>query len=60
MYKDDLLQDHQKPEVFRQWLSKEPFEIVVDNPFKTLHNCSTKYKEDDYHNAKLLVQMQTQ
>ena len=59
MYKDDLIQDYQKPEVFRQWLSKEPFEIVLDNPFKTLNNCSTKHKEDDYHKAKLLVQMQT-
>ncbi len=60
MYKDDLLQDYQKPEVFRQWLSKEPFEVVLDNPFKTLDNCTTKNKEDDYHNAKLLVQMQTE
>jgi hypothetical protein len=55
MYKDDLLQDHQKPEVFRQWLSKEPYKIVLDNKFKTLNNCTTQAKEESYDNAKLLI-----
>jgi|NGEPerStandDraft_5_1074534.scaffolds.fasta_scaffold03873_3 hypothetical protein len=60
MYKDDLLQDHQKPEVFRKWLSKEPYIIVLDNKFKTLNNCTTQAKEESYHNAKLLIQKQTE
>lgn len=58
MEKDGLLQDHQKPEIFRHWLSKEPYRIVLDNKFKTLENCTTVHKKEAYENAKLLVQKQ--
>jgi hypothetical protein len=58
MYNDDLLQDHQKPEVFRHWLSKEPYKVVLDNKFKTLDNCTTRAKEDSYLDAKQLIQKQ--
>jgi hypothetical protein len=58
MGKDGLLQDHQKPEVFRHWLSKEPYKVVLDNKFKTLDNCTTRAKEDSYLDAKQLLQKQ--
>ncbi len=58
MEKDGLLQDHQKPEVFRHWLSKEPYKVVLDNKFKTLDNCTTRAKEDSYLDAKQLIQKQ--
>ena len=60
MSKDQLLQEHQKPEVFRQWLSKEPYNLVLDNKFKTLDNCTTRIKEQSYQDTKDLVQKQTE
>lgn len=59
MHKDNLLQDHQKPEVFKEWLAKEPFSIALDNKFKTLGNCSTTLKEEAYQNAKELIKEQS-
>ena len=50
---------HQKPEVFREWLSKEPYEVVLDNKFKTLNYCNTSEKENGYQSAKLLEQIPT-
>jgi len=59
MTSDDLLMAHQKPEVFREWLSKEPYEVVLDNKFKTLNYCNTSGKEEGYKSAKLLEQILT-
>lgn len=55
MWKDNYLQDHQKPEVFRHWLSKEPYKVDLDNKFKTLNICTTNDKEYAYFTAKQLV-----
>ena len=40
--------EYQKPEMFRDWLSKEPYEIILDNKFKTLDRCKTDTKERNF------------
>lgn len=44
----DHIVEYQKPEMFREWLSREPYEIILPSKFKTLDNCKTKSKEDNF------------
>lgn len=57
MYGDDgeFILKHQKPEIFREWLSKEPFEIVIGSPFKTLDRCITDDKDTNFNTTFELV-----
>jgi hypothetical protein len=55
---DRLLLNHQKPEVFRKWLSEEPFNIVLGLKFKRLVDCSPKGKKAEYYSTKELVRTQ--
>lgn len=50
MYGDNgkYIRQYQKPEMFRSWLSNEPFNIILDNKFKTLDRCKTDAKEDNF------------
>lgn len=49
MFKDEYLkQNIQKPEVFRKWLSGEPYFLDLDFKFKTLDNCRTDEKLIQY------------
>jgi hypothetical protein len=47
---------YQKPEMFRCWISKEPYEIIVGNKFKTLDRCTTANKENNFKLAFDLVE----
>lgn len=41
--------EYQKSEMFRDWISKEPYEIVVGSKFKTLDRCKTDSKENNFN-----------
>lgn len=41
--------NYQKPEMFKDWLSKEPYKIVLGNKFKTLDHCKTDSKENNFN-----------
>jgi hypothetical protein len=44
-----------KPEEFKEWLSKEPFSIVLEHGLKTLPNCSTDDKKTNYNTSVELI-----
>lgn len=58
MYKDGYILEHVKPEVFKAWLSKEPYSIVLDQGLKTYDRCLTSQKKNAYSIAKELIQNQ--
>ena len=55
MEKDGLLCNHQRPEVFREWLIEGPYETLIEHPFKTLSNCYSKKKEAEYYAVKEII-----
>lgn len=48
MYSLNYILEYQKPEMFKSWLSKEPFGIILDSKFKTLDRCRTDAKADNF------------
>lgn len=56
LWKDGLLHEHQKPEVFRSWLSQEPYSIVIGK-IKPLPEIGyIQIKEEAYSTAKELIE----
>lgn len=49
MYSLNHILEHLKPEMFRNWLSKEPYSIIIGSKFKTLNRCSTDEKESNFN-----------
>jgi len=58
MHKHSYINLQIKPEMFKLWLSKEPFGIVLDNGLKTLDRCTTKNKTINY-NTKIDIVIKT-
>lgn len=56
MYKDGLILDSFKPQMFINWINKEPYNISLDK-LKTLDNCSTTHKVQTYNTTKELLQI---
>ena len=55
MCEEGYILTSQKPEMFREWLCKEPFNIFLDNKFKALDRCKTDGKLNTYNIAKELI-----
>jgi len=55
MYKEKLIKETAKPEIFRRLIRKKPFEIDLDYKLKTLDNCSPKNRVDNYILQKQLI-----
>ncbi|MGO3181227.1 MAG: hypothetical protein ACTIJ9_00190 [Aequorivita sp.] len=41
--------EYQKPEMFRKWIRKEPYNIILGDKFKTLDRCTTASKENNFN-----------
>lgn len=54
MYEDELILDSFKPQMFINWIAKEPYNIDLDK-IKTLANCVTINKIQTYNNIKELL-----
>jgi len=52
MIKENYIAAYIKPEMFRTWLSQEPFCLVLDNKLKTLDRCTTALKQTAYNSIK--------
>ena len=52
MYKDGFIFSNYRPEMFKDWLSKEPYSIYLDLKLKTLNNCTTPNKVSIYNTLK--------
>lgn len=52
MYNDGFIFSNYKPEMFKDWLSKEPYSIYLDLKLKTLNNCTTPNKVSIYNTLK--------
>lgn len=52
MIKENYIIAYIKPEMFRAWLSEEPFSIVLDNKLKTLDRCTTASKQRTYNSIR--------
>ncbi len=55
MKADGYIKTHYRPEMFKDWLSKETYNIVLDAGLKTIDRCTTKAKEINYATSKELV-----
>lgn len=55
MYKDELILDSFKPQMFINWINRYPFNISLDK-LKTLDNCSTLNKVQTYNIIKEALQ----
>lgn len=55
MIKEAYINDFIKPEMFKSWLCKEPFSIILDNKLKTLDRCTTSSKKTAYNSIKSKV-----
>lgn len=56
MYKDGLIKLYFKPNMFREWLLNDPFNIDIP-PLKQIGNISAKHREANYNKAKQLILM---
>jgi len=56
MHKDGFILDSFKPQMFINWLNKDPFSISLDK-LKTLDNCSTLNKIQTYNIIKEALQI---
>ncbi len=56
MYNDSYISSHFKPQMFIEWINKEPFKINLDK-IKTLNDCSTTQKVNTYTTTKELMQL---
>lgn len=56
MHAEGFIVDHIKPEMFKNWLSKEPYSIIIDHKLKTLDRCKTDTKKTSYAIAKELIE----
>ncbi len=56
MHKDGFILDSFKPQMFINWLNKDPFNISLDK-LKTLDNCSTLNKIQTYNIIKEALQI---
>lgn len=52
MHNQNYINFQIKPEMFKLWLSKEPYCIVLDNGLKTLDRCTTKNKTINFNTKK--------
>ncbi|ELY2011339.1 hypothetical protein SL057_002409, partial [Flavobacterium psychrophilum] len=55
MYDENHIHDDVKPESFKKWIAKEPYNIILDLGLKTLDNCKTNSKIIAYNEIKELV-----
>ena len=55
MHSDKLIKSYYRPEMFREWISKEPFCIILDNGLKTLDRCQTTNKKINYDTSKTII-----
>lgn len=55
MVEDNYIFSHFKPQMFIEWVNKEPFKINLDK-VKTLNDCSTSQKINTYTTTKELIQ----
>lgn len=56
MVEDNYIFSHFKPQMFIEWVNKEPFKINLDK-IKTLNDCSTSQKINTYTTTKELIQI---
>jgi hypothetical protein len=56
MFGDKYILNHFKPQMFIEWVNKEPFKINLDK-IKTLNDCSTSQKVNTYATTKELIQI---
>ncbi len=56
MVEDGYIFSHFKPQMFIEWVNKEPFKINLDK-IKTLNDCSTSQKINTYTTTKELIQI---
>ncbi|PWA05680.1 hypothetical protein [Flavobacterium psychrotolerans] len=56
MVEDNYIFSHFKPQMFIEWVNKEPFKINLDK-IKTLNECSTSQKINTYTTTKELIQI---
>lgn len=56
MYKDKLIKDAFKPQMFIDWLNKEPYNICLSK-VKTLNDSSTTGKTQTYNASKEILQI---
>ncbi len=56
MFGDKYILNHFKPQMFIEWVNKEPFKISLDK-IKTLNDCSTSQKVNTYATTKELIQI---
>lgn len=52
MYKDGFVFPNFRPEMFKEWLAKEPYYIDLEHKLKTLDNCFTPNKVSIYNTFK--------
>jgi hypothetical protein len=57
--KEQFIHNHIKPEIFKDWLCKEPYSICLDHQLKTLDRCSNRNKLNSFQNAKDLINLQS-
>ncbi len=55
MHNEGLIKERIRPEMFRAWLSKKPFEVETEYKLKTLANCSPKNRIDVYNLQKKIL-----
>lgn len=56
MFEDKYILNHFKPQMFIEWINKEPYKINLDK-IKTLNDCSTIPKVNTYTTTKELIQI---
>ncbi len=55
MYQDKLINEYIKPEMFKNYISKPPFELEIDHSLKTYDNCKTTTRNTNYSNLHQII-----
>lgn len=59
MHKEEgMIKEYFRPEMYKSWLSKEPYSIVLEHGLKTLSNCTSKGKVNAFKDSIELVKKQ--
>src|SRR5690606_31960639 len=56
LYAEGFILESIKPEMFKSWISKEPYSVIIDHKLKTLDRCQTDNKKTSYAIAKELIE----
>lgn len=55
MHSGEYILEHIRPEMFKNWISKKPYEVTIDHKIKTLDRCITDNKMRSYKIAIDLI-----